>query len=162
MLLDVVYHLEGQCVRREIRSRRHHARPFTAKGGAVFLIEVPPAASRLAILHENVVTLAHVPIEVLHDQRLALLAPGGEFVPAAKKVRVAVPFERHARACTHLVYLFLRAVFSGFDHLDAGRLVAIYRRIEPEAETGRLGPVDEDVVDRITLLFKPVRMMPHG
>ena len=146
----------------EMRGRRNHARSFTAKGGTVFLIEVPLAASRFSILHQNIMTLPHVAIEVLHDQRLALLSPGGEFFPAVQKVRVAMLFEGYPGACAYPVDLFLRAKFSGLHHLDAGGLVAVYRGSQTEAETGGLGPVDADVIDRKTPLSEPFRMMPHG
>ncbi len=122
--LDERNHLARDGIGLEDGARRHDTRAGSAKGLAVVGVEVPLATDRLITLHQDVMPLALLAIEILHAQRLAAFGMRRELGNAAEEVAVFVDIQRQAVGCGHGLDRLQHAPVARGGHHQAGRLQA--------------------------------------
>ena len=116
MLFDQRHHFAGHCIQCEAFWCGDQPWAFFAEGLAIVGIEIPLAADRFAIGHQNVVALALPAIEKLQTQAGFFTGPGVEVIQRAEKVRVRADQQRDIGTLAGGVEFFLHPPITGFEH----------------------------------------------
>jgi hypothetical protein len=116
MLFDERHCFAGHCIRRKALRRGDQPRAFFTEGLAIVGIEIPLAADRFAIGHQNVVPLALPAIEKLQTQAGFFTGPGIEIIERTEKVRVRADQQRDVGLLAGSVEFFLHPPITGFEH----------------------------------------------
>jgi hypothetical protein len=116
MLFDQRHGFAGHCIRREAFGGGDQPRALAAEGLAIVGIEIPLAADRFAIGHQNVVPLALPAVEKLQAQAGFFTGPGVEFIQRTEKVRIGADQQRDVGLLAGGVEFFLHPPIAGFEH----------------------------------------------
>ncbi len=99
--LDQGQDLARQHVRLEAGARRQAPRTFGPESCAVVRVEIPLTTDRLALVHEHLVALPQLAVEVLEPQGVAPLGVDGEFAHGIEEMAVLADFQRQPGALDH-------------------------------------------------------------
>lgn len=142
---------------------RQHAGALAPEGLAIGLVEVPCTAGGAAVgVHQQALALAHMAVEVLHQQRLAALGPVLEVVGGAQEVIVRDASRRDAGRAAGVAEQGQDAMLTGLGQMDRARAqpgeIGGQRLVQA---SGRL-ILQRMVVHRDAAGAQCVAKMPHG
>ncbi len=113
--LNQRHHFPGNIVRSEAQGAGRLS--GRGQGAAVVCIQVPVAAFRLLLVHQQVVATAHPAIEVFHAQLLASLSPLAKLVMTAQEAIVLAYLQGVFRVrLLPLPELLHQPILAGFGH----------------------------------------------
>ena len=147
----------------ENRPRRDGARPGSAKGLAIVSVEVPLATNRLIALHQHLMPLALLAIEILHAQRLATFGMGCEVGNAGEKVAVLADIQRQALGLGQGFDCLQYAPVARLGHHQTGRLQAQDVGLQLRSQAaGVARRIESGVVQAAACRLQRQREVAHG
>ena len=155
--------LERDGIRLEAGARRHGARAGGAEGLAVVSVEVPLATNGLIALHQDVVPLALLAIEILHAQRLAAFGMRRKVGNAAEEMAILSDIQRQAAVLGDGLDRCQHAPIAGRGHHQAGWLQTQDVSLQlPSQTAGVARHIQPGVVQRSADGLQIQREVAHG
>ena len=149
-----------QCIGRIVRRGRHEQ--IIARRFAVFLVEIPFAASRLVAIHQQPRLAPHVAIEKFHAERLAPFGPIIEFAVGRNEPCISANLDRDAEHRLPCLEHCLHAPLAAFGNNDPLGRMPLDRTRDFAGKAARIVRIIErDIIDCPPRLTQRFGMVPH-